>query len=205
MNINPISFKGTFCIKQDDLDNRSMKKILDKRDEFYLAFETSSCENQRNNNLFIHSPNEFDVKLMKLLDKVRVPFIRLLESDTLDYENIKKRIVINNNCVEDNPSLVEVSVSKLDSELRKYSENYVGKGASSGSIVRYEKFKKYLKTNQEIKSSIVYLRRELNGDISTHIYDGNHRFAVMRDMGMTTVPVTIDEKSLELAKEIGLV
>ena len=61
------------------------------------------------------------------------------------------------------------------------------------------------KTNQEIRSTIVYLTRESSGEISTHIYDGNHRFAVMRDMGMTTVPVTIDEKSLELAKEIGLV
>ena len=156
MNINPISFKGTFCIKQDDLDNRSMKKILDKRDEFYLSFETTSCENYRNNNLYIHLPDEFDIKLIKLLDKIRVPFVRLSEADTLDYENIKKRIVVNNNCVEDNPILVDVNVSKLDNELRKHNETYVGKGASSGSSIRYERFKKYLKTNQEIKSSIVY-------------------------------------------------
>ena len=65
--------------------------------------------------------------------------------------------------------------------------------------------KKFLKTNQNIHSSIIYLRREQNGEISTHIYDGNHRFAVMRDIGMTTIPVTIDKESLELAKEIGLV
>ena len=142
---------------------------------------------------------------MKILNKVRIPFVRLLEAETLNHDNIRKRIVLNPNCLEDNPKLVEVNVSKLDTELRKHHDAYVGRNASSGSSMRYRRFKNYLKTNQEIRSTIVYLNRESNGEISTHIYDGNHRFAVMRDMGMTTVPVTIDEKSLELANQIGLI
>ena len=203
MNINQVSFKGTFELDRDNIVRKKFLKIIDKQDELCLSIEASSDMNSTS--LFIHLPDELDVNFMKLLDKLRVPYMRLCEADTLNPNNIKKRIVLNRTCMQNNPTLVEVNTSKLDSELRKYHDAYVGKNAASGSSARYDRFKNYLKTNQEIRSTVIYLKRELNGEISTHIYDGNHRFAVMRDMGMETIPVTIDENSLELAKEIGLV
>lgn len=206
MNINSISFKGTFELNRNEMNPKGFLKVLNKEDELCLSFEPASTQTaDKKDSLFIHLPDENDVKLMKILNKVRIPFVRLLEAETLNHDNIRKRIVLNPNCLEDNPKLVEVNVSKLDTELRKHHDAYVGRNASCGSSMRYRRFKNYLKTNQEIRSTIVYLNRESNGEISTHIYDGNHRFAVMRDMGMTTVPVTIDEKSLELANQIGLI
>ena len=203
MNINQVSFKGTFALDRDDIVPKKFLKILDKEDELCLSLETSSDIDSTR--LFMHLPDELDVSLMKLLEKIKLPYIRLSEAETLSHDNIRKRIVLNRSCMQDNPILVEVNTSKLDEELRKHHDVYVGKNAASGSSARYERFKNYLKTNQEIRSTVIYLKRELNGEISTHIYDGNHRFAVMRDMGMETIPVTINKDSLELAKEIGLV
>lgn len=206
MNIYPISFKGTFELNRNEINPKGFVKVLNKEDELCLSFEPASTQTaEKKDSLFIHLPDENDVKLMKILDKVRIPFVRLIETETLNHDNIRKRIVLNTNCIEEKPQLVEMAVSRLDTELRKHHEAYVGKNATSGSEMRYQRFKNYLKTGQNIRSTIVYLRKELGGEISTHIYDGNHRFAVMRDIGMTTVPVTIDKKSLELAKEIGLV
>ena len=203
MRINSISFKGTFCLNQNDLNQRKMKKILDKTDELCLSFETGSYGNS--NKLFIHTLDEIDSKLMNFLNEIKLPFIRVSEEEALDLENIKNRIVINENMEAENSLLIEVNVADLDKELRKYHYAYVCNDIVKGIGGRYDRFKKFLKTNQNIHSSIIYLRREQNGEISTHIYDGNHRFAVMRDIGMTTIPVTIDKESLELAKEIGLV
>lgn len=206
MNINQISFKGTFKLNRNEINHKSFIKVLNKEDELCLSFEPASTQiSNEKNSLFIHLPDENDVKLMKMLNKLSIPFVRLLEADTLNYDNIRKRVVLNPFGREENSTLIEVDTLRLDSELRKHHEAYVGKGASSGSAMRYERFKKYLKTGQDIRSTIVYLNREVNGEISTHIYDGNHRFAVMRDMGMDTIPVTIGEESLKLAKEIGLV
>ena len=70
MNINPISFKGTFCLNQSDLDISKMKKILDKKDDLCLSFEPSSYDNP--NKLFIHTLDEIDSTLMNFLNKIKL-------------------------------------------------------------------------------------------------------------------------------------
>lgn len=203
MNINPISFKGTFCLEQRDLTDKKLHKIFAKEDEYRMSLEASSYTNP--GKLYVHMPHEFDEQMIKMLKKLSVNYERIDERDSLDPNKITSRMVI---CASGQPRgefLQKIDAKKLDRELQKDIEMYVGFNAMNGSSIKYNRFKKFLKTNQEIRSPIVYLRKFSDGEIKTHIYDGRHRFAVLRDMGIEKIPVTIDEESLELAKEIGLV
>ena len=203
MNICPISFKGTFCLEQKDIDGKKLDKILSKKDTFEMSFEPSSYTNP--GKLYIHMPNKFDSKMMKILSKLSFVYRKIDEQDSMNPENILPRMVI---CRSGGPKeefLEKIDAKKLDAELRKDPERYVGYNGRNGSGFKYDRFKAFLGTAQEIRSPIVYLRKLPNGKIETHIYDGRHRFAVLRDMGIEKIPVTIDKDSLDLAKEIGLV
>lgn len=203
MNISPIGFKGTFCIEQKDLNNKKFTKILSKKDDFELSFQVSGYTNP--GKLYVQMPYEFDSQLMKLLAKLSVPYKKIEEDDSLDPDNIIKRIVICPSGHNKEEFLQKIDAAKLDVELKKDPAMHVGYNGKNGSGLKYDRFKAFLKTNQEIRSPIIYLRKLPCGEIETHIYDGRHRFAVLRDMGIKQIPVTIDKDSLELAKEIGLV
>ena len=203
MNISPIAFKGTFCIEQKDLSNKKISKIISKQDEFNMSFEASCYTNP--GKLYVHVPDQFDSKFTKLLKNLFVPHEKIQDNNFLDAEGIIERMIINLSAGAADKSLIKVDTKKLDSELKKDDEMYVGYNGTNGSGLKYDRFKNFLKTNQEIRSPIIYLRKLSSGEIETHIYDGRHRFAVLRDMGIKQIPVTIDKESLELAKEIGLV
>ena len=203
MNINPISFKGTFCIEQKDMNNRKFSKILSQREKLGISFEPSSYKNP--DKLYVQMPHESDFELMQLLKKLSVNYVRIDERDSLNPDDIVSRMIICSTGNLNGKFLQKVDTKKLDTELRKNPEMYVGYNGANGSGLKYDRFKNFLKTNQEIRSPIVYLRKLPSGEIETHIYDGRHRFAVLRDMGIKQIPVTIDKDSLELAKEIGLV
>ena len=203
MNINQVSFKGTFSLKQEDLTHKKFVKVADKEDELCLSFEASGASDP--NKLFVHAPDEVDVDLMRIFNKLKIPFVRISEAESLNHNNIRNRIILNQSTMYENPKLVEVDTLKLDAELRKEKDSYVGRNAINGSYLKYQRAINFLKTNQKIRSTVLYLRKDSNGNIETRIYDGRHRFAVMRDMGMTTIPVTIDEESLKLAREVGFI
>ena len=203
MNISPIGFKGTFCLSQADFNNKKCRKMQPRIEEYEITFETSGYTNP--GKIYAHMPHQFDAKFEKLMKKLSITHERIEESDSLDPDNIVARMVINSHNKSGDKLLQKINTKKLDSELRKMPELYIGYNGANGSSYRYDRFKSFLKTNQEILSPIVYLKRLDNGEIETHIYDGRHRFAVLRDMGIEQIPVTIDKESLELAKEIGLV
>ena len=168
-----------------------------------IGFKGTFCLSQADFN------NKKCRKMQPKIEEYEITFetsgYRIDESDSLDPDDIVARMVINSHDKSGDKLLQNINTKKLDSELRKMPELYIGYNGANGSSYRYDRFKSFLKTNQEILSPIVYLKRLDNGEIETHIYDGRHRFAVLRDMGIEQIPVTIDKESLELAKEIGLV
>ena len=203
MNISPIAFKGTFCIEQKDLNSKTFTQILSKKDNLEMSFQVSGYTNP--GKLYVQMPYEFDSQLMKLLAKISVPYKRIEEDESLEPDNIIKRMVLSPSGENREEFLQKIDATKLDVELKKNPEMHVGYKGKNGSRLKYDRFKTFLKTNQEIRSPIIYLRKLPSGEIETHIYDGRHRFAVLRDMGIKQIPVTIDEDSLKLAREIGLV
>ncbi len=97
-----------------------------------------------------------------------------------------------------------VNTRKLDNELQKDKEYYVGINGANGSGFKYERFKRFLNTSRRIIVPDIYLKKSDNGKITTYVHDGRHRFAVLRDMGLIQIPVSMDDESIALAEEINL-
>lgn len=203
MNINPISFKGTYCIPIDTFKVRSSQKLISKTDEYELIFETGSYDNKTT--IFMHAPYELDEKAEKLLKRLRIPHTIMDEGKALNPNNIKSRIVMSDGEEMSVNYLIEIDTEKLDKELKKNPDLYVGYKGRNGSVYKYERFKRYLKTNQPINATSIYLKRNPDGSVATYVENGRHRFAVLRDMGIESIPISIRKDSVNLAKEINLI
>ncbi len=203
MNINPVSFKGTFCLNINDLSTKAVKKINSKEDKYSISTENGGYTEP--DKIFMSVPYEMDSKVNQMLRKLSVNYDQIDEADALSSDNIISRIILPPcSCKSDN-ILQNINVKKLDSELKKDSYFYVGYNGENGLDSRYEKFKRFLKTNQQIVAPIVKAEKLPNKEIKVCITDGRHRFAVLRDMGIQNIPVCIDKESLKYAEEMGLI
>lgn len=202
MNINPISFKGTFCIDRNSTDSKKYLRILSKKDDYCITYIPSYYNNP--DKLFIYTPDKYDEKMIRFLNALKVGFTVIPQSESLNDENVISRLILSDADEDSGLKLKTVNIKKLDRELQKNPDCYVGKNGANGSGLKYDRFKRFLDTNQQIVAPRIYLRKYQDGSITTHIYDGRHRFAVLRDMGLTQIPVSIDDESISLAKEINL-
>lgn len=203
MNIYPVSFKGTFSIPRESVTHKNYDRFYSKMDKYNVVAEIGDYRNE--DTLYLHSPNENDSALMKVLKKLKIPFKPIDVSENLSSENIKSRIIMSEYDQEAGNILVEVNTKKLDNELQKDSDYYVSVNNGNCSYKKIERLRRYLKTNQQINATSIYLKRDKNGNIETRIKDGRHRFAVLKDMGLSSIPVSISKDSIELAREIGLI
>ena len=98
---------------------------------------------------------------------------------------------------------VVVDVAKVDADLAKDPAYYVGPGGTGAAIGgRYEAFLAYLAKARESGKPIEQSRVTLGTDGTISIPDGRHRFAVLRDLGATTLPVTVHESEAAAPREI---
>lgn len=203
MNISPVAFKGTFAIQQQDISNKCCQKLIAKTGKYNYKMNAGNYENS--DKLYIQTPYATDSQVEKFLKKLKLSFVRIHEGKALEEENIISRMGLSDWDVIGGAELHDVNVVKLDEELKKDKSMYVGFEGYNGSRDKYNSFIEYLKTNQSIHSPKIYLEREANSEISTHISDGRHRFAVLRDRGIEKMPIAVDKNSIELAREIGLI
>lgn len=203
MKMNPINFKGTFCIDRESLITDSAIKLADRKDQYQLDIYRGNYRNP--NDLFVHSPDKNDEKLEKFLSKLKIKFKKVNENDSLNAMNIIARMILSHQADSSGCTLRRTDVKKLDDELKKDADRYIGINGINGSQIRYNRFKNYLRTNQQIEAPLVYLEKTGEGKISTHVYDGRHRISVLRDMGMSHIPIAMTEESASLAREIGLI
>ena len=99
-----------------------------------------------------------------------------------------------------------LKLAKTNVLEQKFKENgslYVGLNGKNGSKEKYDKFKLFLETGEPIIAPIIYFDTNEN-ETSLHFEDGRHRFAVLRDLGMSKIPVAIDKKDIPIAEKIGL-
>ena len=203
MNINIVSFKGTYSINNKTLHTNVKNKIRAKEGIYNMEFVKGNWRNSQDI-LYIHTPDSNDKKLERLLSKLKVPFIKINEQEALSPANILARTVLSKDAQSRNLSIVMADTTKLDMELRKNRHSYVGHNGKNGIDTRYHEFINYLKTNQDIEVPEIYLKKRDDGEIITQVNDGRHRIAVFRDMRFKKTPVAIDKKSFILAQEIGL-
>ncbi|MBE7704664.1 MAG: hypothetical protein E7Z90_02480 [Cyanobacteria bacterium SIG29] len=202
MKISPISFKSTYKLSRQDLNNSMMRKILAKKEKFDMTFTYGSYLSSEDN-FFIQTPDENGNLTLNLLNKLKIPFKSLQKSETLDYENIKSRMVLSGFDDPDKMSLKNAKTNVLEQKFKESGSLYVGKNGQNGSKEKYDKIKRYLETGEPIVAPHIYFDTK-NDKTTLHFHDGRHRFAVLRDLGMKEIPVAIDKNDILIAEKMGL-
>lgn len=94
---------------------------------------------------------------------------------------------------------IPIDVGKLDNSWSK-DDLYVGPGGQGGMAKRYAGFQDYLGTGQPVTTPEV----GLGPDGEIRFGNGRHRFSVMRDLGVDTLPVTVPaEDAAEISRRFG--
>jgi len=95
--------------------------------------------------------------------------------------------------------LVNVNPATFDEAFKQTDWQYIGKNAEGGKPERIAGVQKYLETGKPMNASNVVVK-----DNGTIVFgDGRHRYAVLRDMGLGKIPMSMDEKSIQNAKKFG--
>jgi hypothetical protein len=97
--------------------------------------------------------------------------------------------------------LVNVNTNTFDKAFKNTEWQYVGKNAEGGKPERIAGVEKYLESGKPMNASNAIVKD--NGSIV--FGDGRHRYAVLRDMGLGKVPMSMDAKSIENARKFGYI
>lgn len=93
--------------------------------------------------------------------------------------------------------VVQIDVAKVDASASKDRNFYVGPQGSGGIKGRYERFSRWMERGETVEMPEVCLTDQ--GEIS--FINGRHRFAWMRDNGVTTMPVAVPANDAAGVKE----
>lgn len=108
-------------------------------------------------------------------------------------------ITLSRSSVAIGEKIVNVNVAKLDAAWSKDVDFYVGPNGQGGIKSRYPNFGEWLQTADSMEASEVYVRD--NGEIA--FTNGRHRFAWLRDHGVTVMPVAMHPDAIANAKKFG--
>lgn len=114
----------------------------------------------------------------------------------------KSRFIISPHDARQKRKLVYVDAAKFDQAWAKDRNFYVGPGGTGAAISgRYERFKAFFEDNDDpIIASTVHVRED--GHVG--FTDGRHRFAYLRDIGMPSIPVTMNRIEIARARKFNL-
>lgn len=100
--------------------------------------------------------------------------------------------------------LVLLNIEKFENYYKNCGDFYLhpnnGKNCIEG---RYERFEQFLQTSSNIEASYVTIALK-NNQLVVDFLNGRHRYAVLRDKGIESLPVYMHPDSIELAKKAGL-
>ena len=88
---------------------------------------------------------------------------------------------------------VLADVSKLDASLAKDQGMYVGRGGEGGVKGRYGRFQEYLQSGAPVEQP----RMSIGPYGEAVVGNGRHRFAVLRDQGLQTMPISVPEEDVD--------
>jgi hypothetical protein len=97
--------------------------------------------------------------------------------------------------------IVNINPEAFDKAFSKTDWQYVGKGGEGGIEGRYKGFENWLKDAKSMTASNV----SVNKDGGVVFGDGRHRYAVLRDMGLDKLPISMDKESIKNAKKFGYI
>ena len=110
-------------------------------------------------------------------------------------------VTINKTDERSGEKLVNVNVAQFEADFAKDKNFYVGEEGEGGIGNRYEMFAKFVQTAPSIEAPEVGIDSEGN----VMFGNGRHRYAYMRDQGLTQIPMAMSQESLENARKFGYV
>ena len=94
---------------------------------------------------------------------------------------------------------VVVDVEKMDVALARDSFFYIRRsGSNSDNPEKYENFKNFLQTGKAIHMP----RASIGEDGEVGLLDGRHRWAYLRDVGYTKIPIVVNKKQENIFKKL---
>ncbi len=89
---------------------------------------------------------------------------------------------------------VIADVAALEASLAKDAGSHVGPGGTGAAISgRYAEFQRFLAKARAESIPVEMPRMGLDADGNATVINGRHRFAVLRDEGVTALPVSVDK------------
>ena len=103
-----------------------------------------------------------------------------------------------------NWEIVDVKTSAFEKLYESSNPaQYIGKPGNIQVPKRYERLKELFASTKDIEAPEVCVQIQ-NGKPIIKFEDGRHRYAIMRDMGLKSVPVAMDKDSIRIAQRAGL-
>ncbi len=202
--LNPISFTGTFCIQQTPAFAKNREKIAQKRFRCEMLIEDVKYRDKIDET-HITVPDYYDDKTRKLLDKYNIDYYYFNILQHVNKDEIIERMKLDPIDKMFGMTTVNIDVEQLDKILEIQSPCHVGYKGQNGDIQKYNRFKRFLYTKNEIKPPTLSVIKDTDNNIKLEITDGRHRFAVLKDIGMKKIPVIISEESRNIATGAGLI
>ncbi len=143
------------------------------------------------------------ILLAYLAGKYPVLFKKLV--GILHYFDIQNRIKLAP-CDEDDHVLIHFEVSQFDELYRSSGKDwYIGEGGT-GAVIddRYNRFLEFLETGKSIHASSICFE-ERDNQLVVGFVNGRHRYAVMRDMGISYIPMGVLKDSLPILEKHGFI
>lgn len=151
--------------------------------------------------LYFNIKDKFDKKVARMFKEKNIPFGYKSYSELTSPKEILKRMVVNK-YFGDDVKLVNIDIRKFNKVFKKNYFSYIG-DKGEVPINTLNGFEEFLKTGKTIDSSVVCVKDAGNHPI-VDFYDGRHRYAYYRDIGIKALPVTMDESSIKIAQKYGL-
>lgn len=100
--------------------------------------------------------------------------------------------------------LVLLNVDIFEAYYKKCGDFYLHANNGKNSIEgRYERFERFLETTSTIEASYVVVAIK-DDRLVVDFVNGRHRYAVLRDKGIESLPVYMHPESIQLAQKAGL-
>ena len=96
--------------------------------------------------------------------------------------------------------MVPLDVVRFDEEFQREQGFYLGVGGQGGIGTRYARFGTFIGEHDSIEAPEVTV--QASGRVG--FTDGRHRYAWLRDQGITSIPVSMTPESAKYAKKYGL-
>jgi hypothetical protein len=103
---------------------------------------------------------------------------------------------------DEEDTLVWIDVAKLDAEWQRDIPFYIGSSGKNGSPAKYARVGEWVDFGSQMWMPHVNLNFHVPQQIA--FTDGRHRFAWMRDHGVTALPITVaPNEATEFTKRFG--